>query len=280
MQNDGTIRMYSRSKGGDKRSRSLGSGSGSSTPSSPESPSSPSPVRNASAAPRREDESETRRIVEKYNQEMGVSAYALRAMFRSTKFSELKRLDKHITTAQLARISSYSRESRKGLGERLSLANPANMEGYLLEFALTVRPIDTLIEFIDLNQDDADLRAIRTLIAEEDVLEHVDLPDDSRLAEIISSYQTLLQSEVDLLTGANQNEKKNQIRVIAQHAHECFEKVRALIEANKVRGAASTHSGVRDNQQSVSMPPQEEPTGTQRITKQTMVKYNEDRDIH
>ena len=276
MPDDSGIRMYSRSRSGDKRSRSSRSAPGSPTPSTPKSPSTSPLLEIAGANPRPANQSETQKIVEKYHQEMGVSTYALRAMFRSTKFSALKRLDKHITSAQHTRISRYSRDSRKGFEKRLNLAHPASIDESLLEFALTVRPIDTLIEFVDLNQDDTDIRAIRNLITDQDVLELSDLPNDSRLADIVSSYQSLLQSEVDLLSGANHDDKGKQVHAIAQRARECFEKVRAMIQANKMREFASARSAAEENLQSPSTPRQEEPAGSQKITKETMEKYKQE----
>ncbi len=279
MPDDSSIRMYSRSRGGGKRSSDLGSAQGSSTSSAADSPV-PSSTPGIDGTRRTAvSESEARQTFDKYHREMGVSTYALRAMFRQTKFSDLKNLDKHITTAQLARISCYSRGRRKQFEERLNLENLSRMDEYLLDFAFSVRPIDTLFEFVDLNQDDADVRTIRNFFAEEDTLEKPVLPDDVRLKEILLAYQDILKREVDLLSGLSRDDKTSQIQEIAQRARQCFDKIRSMIAENKFSAVVHADDTSKDEPEESSAPQPVRSSGPQRITKETMEKYRQKRGI-
>ena len=273
MPDDGSIRMYSRSRGGAKRSQGGGSAKDPHPSSASESALSSSIASIGGANRFGVEESEASQIFNKYHREMGVSTYALRAMFRQTKFSDLKNLDKHITSAQLARISSYSRNRRKQFEERLDLGNLGGMDEYLLDFAFAVRPIDTLFEFVDLNQNDADVRTLRNFFAEEDTLEESELPDDVRLKEIVLAYQNILKGEVDLLSGANQDDKTQQIQAIAQCARECFDQIRSMIADNKFRAAVSADNASQDEPEESGAEQSECLAGPPRITKETMEKY-------
>ena len=123
MPDDNSIRMYSRSRGGEKRPRSVGTAKDPHASSAPDGPLYSSISEVGGGDRLAEKDSEARQIFDKYHRAMGVSTYALRAMFRQTKFAELKNLDKHITSAQLARISSYSRGRREQFEGRLDLGN-------------------------------------------------------------------------------------------------------------------------------------------------------------
>lgn len=273
MHDDKSIRMYSRSRGGAKRSQG-GAKARDSHVSSASKTSLPSSTPGADVTGQTGIEDiESRQIVEKYHREMGVSTFALRAIFRSTKFSEMKNMDKHITSAQLARVGSYSRERRKILDERLDLANLNGMDESLLDFAFTVRPIDTLLEFVDLNQDDVDIRNIRDFLASEEALDDAPLPDDLRLREIVGEYRDLLKGEVDLLSGANHDDKGEQIQTIALHARQCFEKIRSLMAENKFHEVVPRDDTAQTERNESSAEQSEDISGPPRITKQSMEKY-------
>lgn len=277
MPDDSSIRMYSRSRGGRNRP---GAGDSAKRPNASSASDSliPSSAPSIDGTSRTGvNESETRQIFEKYHREMGVSTYALRAMFRQTKFSDLKNLDKHITSAQLARISSYSRGRRKQFEERLNLENLSGMDEYLLDFAFSIRPIDTLFEFVDLNLNDADVRTLRNCFAEEDTLEETALPDDVRLKEILLVYQDILQREVHLLSGVNPDDKTSQIKEIAQLARQCFDKIRSMMAENKFRAVVHADDTSKDELEESTPQESECHTSPQRITKKTMEKYKQDR---
>ena len=277
MPDDNSIRMYSRSRGDEKRSRGVGTAKGPHASSASDGPFSSSTPAIDGADRFAVKESEARQIFDKYHRAMGVSTYALRAMFRQTKFAELKNLDKHITSAQLARISSYSRDRRKQFEGRLDLGNLGRMDEYLLDFAFAVRPIDTLFEFVDLNQDDPDVRTLRNFFAEEDTFEEAKFPDDARLKEIVLVYQDVLKGEVDLLSGANQEDKTEQIQAIAQCARECFDRIRSMIADNKFRAAVSADSAPQDEPEESGAEHSECSAGPQRITRESMKKYKRER---
>lgn len=273
MPDDSGIRMYSRSRGGEKRPQRMGTAKEAHASSTLDSPF-PVSTEGIDGANRfGVQESEASRIFAKYHCEMGVSTYALRAMFRCTKFSELKDLDRHITSAQLARIASYSRDRRKQLDQRLDLGNLSGMDEYLLDIAFTIRPIDTLLEFVELNQDDVDLRALRNCLAEEDTLEEAPLPDNVHLKEIVREYRNILKGEVDLLSGGNKKDKTQQIREIAQHSRECFDKIRSLMAENKFRAAVTVENASQAKPEESSEEQSQCSASPQRITMETMEKY-------
>lgn len=273
MPDDSNTRMYSRSRGAVKRFQGGGTAKDPHASSALESPLS-APIAGIDGKDRfGVEESEASQIFNKYHRDMGVSTYALRAMFRQTKFSDLKNLDKHITSAQLARISIYSRDRRKSFESRLNLGNLSGMDEYLLDFAFAVRPIDTLLEMVDLNQDDPDVRTLRNFFAEEDTLEETKFPDDARLKEIVLVYQDVLKGEVDLLSGANQDDKTLQIRAIAQRAQECFDKIRSMMAENKFRAAVPVDNAPQTEAEESSTEQSECSAGPQRITKETMEEY-------
>ena len=277
MPDDSNTRMYSRSRGAVKRFQGGGTAKDHHASSALESPRA-APIVGIDGTDRfGVQESEASQIFNKYHRDMGVSTYALRAMFRQTKFSDLKNLDKHITSAQLARISIYSRDRRKSFESRLNLGNLSGMDEYLLDFAFAVRPIDTLLEMVDLNQDDPDVRTLRIFFAEEDTFEKAKLPDDARLKEIVLVYQDVLKGEVDLLSGANQEDKTEQIQAIAQCARECFDRIRSMIADNKFRAAVSADSAPQDEPEESGAEHSECSAGPQRITRESMKKYKRER---
>lgn len=273
MPDDNSIRMYSRSRGGEKRPRGAGTAKASHASSASDGPLSSSTPGIGGADRFAVKESEARQIFDKYHRAMGVSTFALRAMFRQTQFSELKNLDKHITSTQLARISIFSRDRRKLFEERIALGNLGRMDEYLLDFAFAVRPIDTLIEFVDVNQDDPDVRTLRNFFAEEDTLEKAKFPDDARLKKIVLAYQDILKGEVDLLSGANQGDKTEQIQEIARSARECFDQIRSMIADNKFRAAVPADNAQQTEPEEPSEEQSERSAGPQRITRETMEKY-------
>ena len=273
MPDDSSIRMYSRSRGGEKRPQGMGAAKDAHASSASDSPPSSSTPGIGGTERFKVKGSEARDIFDKYHCEMGVSTYTLRAMFRCTKFSEMKNLDRHITSAQLARIASYSRDRRKQLDQRLDLGNLSGMDEYLLDIAFTIRPIDTLIEFVDLNQDDVDVRTLRNFLAEEDTLEETPLPDNVHLKEIVCEYRDILKGEVNLLSGENQQDKTKQIQSIAQRSRECFDKIRSLMADNKFREAVSVEDASPAEPEETIEEQSERFAGPQRITKKSMENY-------
>lgn len=277
MPDDDSIRMYSRARGGRRPPQGNGGPKNGDASAISESPLSSLDPGNGGSGGRGINESEASQIYDKFHREMGVSTFALRAMFRQTKFSTLKNLDKHITTAQLARISTYSRGNRKKCEQRLDMENLCGMDEYLLDFAFSVRPIDTLFEFVDLNQNDPDIRVLRNIFAEEDTLEKSKLPADARLKEIVLEYQKILKAEVDLLSGVNQADKTLQIRAIAECARECFDKIRTITIQNKSGPASTVNDTSQATPEASSAKQPEYATEPQRITKESMETYKRGR---
>ncbi len=150
------------------------------------------------------------------------------------------------------------------------------MDSYALGVALAVKPIDTLFELLDQNQNDPDVRELRSYVVEDRFGAEGGGPDDPRLRNILELYQKIMEAEVDLLSGRGSGTLRAQVAGIAEQAEGFFNRVRELIEENKSKPRpAETGVPAKDSSQEGGQPLQND--GPQRITEETMRQYRREK---
>lgn len=265
MPGDDSSRMYSRLSGG-RRKPSLSTPERSSAPTTPVSPASVQP-------PPDHVVSET--LYEQYHDQMGVSSHTLRAMFSKMELSSLKGLENNMARAQLARVATYGPRRSREMEKEIDLLHCNELEGAQLKFALTMKPVDILLETVGANNDDAEMRQLKKLI-DEDMLEEADLPDDEQLAEMLSLYQEVVKGDLALMSGTGGKDRETQIREIASTAKTCLDKMRSMVSENAAK-TAENMSNDRITRAKIVSENGDKPK-SQRITADTMKTYKSERD--
>lgn len=212
-----------------------------------------------------------RAVFDRYHEQMGVSPFALRALFRRTELSHVQKLEKHIAKAQLARIGCIGEGKTKEMSRHIDFENLSGVDAYALKVALAVKPLDTLYELLDQNQNDPDVRELRAFVAEDRFDAEDAWPSDQRLRAILELYQQLADAEVNLLCGRASGTLHAQVAGIAKLAGEFFNRVRELIDEN--RSGARSDDKVAPVSAAARTELAADKAAPRKITEETMKQY-------
>ncbi|MFH1053913.1 MAG: hypothetical protein V1740_05860 [Candidatus Woesearchaeota archaeon] len=176
---------------------------------------------------RRRPEYDTIRGVFDHYADIGISRFTLRRVLNEVEARRFFGLERRVQALVDARVSVYGPEKTKELLERVGSRAISELDDNLLEFYLTVKPVDAVYRMVDDCQNNPQIRDIKKVIDENRLWET--FYGNIRKACFIKGYRGIIDFDAKLVIGKITPIKINIVK-LRRDANECLKSL-GIIES-------------------------------------------------
>jgi hypothetical protein len=205
-------------------------------------------------------------LLQECGSRLGVSRMTLTRLYDRAELKAMDDVEKRLTSIQLARLGACGTERARAYEQLDETRNLMEYDEETMAAALTVKPVDTVEQFLDLNSGMAPVREALEMVKACTPITPDLIEEKPEVAELVVLFQELLEQDVDLILSSQRQNRNLSMRTMRELGERCIQLCRKLTLEAKRTTRRSQLAQPEDNTPMPEEPPK-------RITKSSMGSY-------